>query len=237
MKILILGEGNVGTHLYTAFTAKHIDCTLHSSWTDLDQLPQADCIFYTVRDEALEQVIAKVHVDRRVLHLHTSGTMPMTVFGEDKPHAGVFYPLQSFSKSRPIEDYSSIPVFFEARGIDDVSAIYSLALTITSHVYEVSQQDREQLHLCGILVNNFPNLMFRIAEDIVRKTHVPFSALLPLIDETAAKVHQLSPREAQTGPAKRGDTTVMNHHIEIIQDPQIQQLYQLCSTLIQKLPS
>ena len=237
MKILILGEGNVGTHLYTAFTAKHIDCTLHSSWTDLDQLPQADCIFYTVRDEALEQVIAQVHVDRRVLHLHTSGTMPMTVFGEDKPHAGVFYPLQSFSKSRPIEDYSSIPVFFEARGIDDVSAIYSLALTITSHVYEVSQQDREQLHLCGVMVNNVPNLMFRIAEDIVRKTHVPFSALLPLIDETAAKVHQLTPREAQTGPAKRGDTMVMNHHMEIIQDPQIQQLYQLCSTLIQKLPS
>ncbi len=237
MKLLILGQGNVGTHLYTAFTAKHVDCTLHSSREGLDNLPAADCILYAVRDDALEQVAAQVHTDRRVLHLHTSGTMPLTVFGDDKPHAGVFYPLQSFSKSRPIEDYSSIPVFFEARSIDDVSAIYSLALMITSHVYEVSQQDREQLHLCGVLVNNFPNLMFRIAEDIARRIHVPFSTLLPLIDETAAKVHQLSPCEAQTGPAKRGDQNVMNRHLQLLQDPQIQELYRLCSTLIQKLPS
>jgi hypothetical protein len=66
----------------------------------------------------------------------------------------------------------------------------------------------------------------------LRGTHIPFSALLPLIDETAKKVHTLSPREAQTGPAIRGDKNVMQHHVEILQNEKLKELYQMVSELI-----
>ena len=167
------------------------------------------------------------------MHLHTSGTMPISVFGDDKPHAGIFYPFQTFSKARVIEEFSTVPVFFEARGIDDISAVYSLALTITSHVYETTQHDRERLHVAGVYACNFTNLMYTIASELLQNTHIPFSALLPLIDETASKIHSLSPGDAQTGPARRGDNNVMQHHLSLLNEEQ-KRVYALLSEEIGK---
>ena len=233
MNIVIIGKGNVATNLDYAFRKKGIACQMVSSRESLDQLPQANVYIYAVKDEALASVVAQVQGRERSLHLHTSGTMPITVFGEDKPHAGIFYPFQTFSKARLIEDFSTVPVFFEARGIDDISAVYSLALTITSRVYEASQHDRERLHVAGVFTNNFTNLMYTMAAELLQNTHIPFRALLPLIDETAAKVHTLSPRDAQTGPARRGDENVMNHHLSLLNEEQ-RQVYQLLSAAIRK---
>lgn len=233
MNIVIIGKGNVATNLDYAFRKKGIACQMVSSREGLDELPQANVYIYAVRDEALPSVVKQVVGVGKSLHLHTSGTMPITVFGDDKPHAGIFYPFQTFSKARLIEDFSTVPVFFEARGIDDISAVYSLALTITSHVYEATQHDRERLHVAGVFTNNFTNLMYTMAAELLQNTHIPFRALLPLIDETAAKVHTLSPRDAQTGPARRGDENVMDHHLELLNEEQ-RQVYQLLSAAIRK---
>ena len=204
-----------------------------SSREGLDSLPAANVYIYAVKDEALAAVVAQVKGKERAMHLHTSGSMPISVFGDDKPHAGIFYPFQTFSKARVIEDFSTVPVFFEARGIDDISAVYSLALTITSHVYEATQHDRERLHVAGVYACNFTNLMYNMAAELLQHTHIPFSALLPLIDETAAKMHSLSPRDAQTGPARRGDVNVMAHHLELLDDEK-RQLYSILSDAIRK---
>ena len=233
MNIVIIGQGNVATNLDYAFRKKGVACQMVSSREGLEQLPQANVYIYAVKDEALTSVIAQVQGKEKSLHLHTSGTMPISVFGDDKPHAGIFYPFQTFSKARIIEDFSTVPIFFEARGIDDISAVYSLALTITSHVYETTQHDRERLHVAGVYACNFTNLMYAIAAELLQHTHIPFKALLPLIDETAAKVHMLAPRDAQTGPARRGDENVMNHHMELLNDEQ-RNIYQLLSEAIKK---
>lgn len=233
MNIVIIGQGNVATNLDYAFRKKGVACQMVSSREGLDQLPPANVYIYSVKDEALVEVVARVKGKEKALHLHTSGTMPITVFGADKPHAGIFYPFQTFSKARVIEDFSTVPVFFEARGIDDISAVYSLALTITSHVYEASQQDRERLHVAGVFTNNFTNLMYTMAAELLKSTHIPFSALLPLIDETAAKIHSMAPRDAQTGPARRGDENVMNHHMQLLNEEQ-RTIYRLLSDAIKK---
>ena len=233
MNIVIIGQGNVATNLDYAFRKKGVACQMVSSREGLDRLPAANVYIYAVRDEALPSVVAQVVGVEKSLHLHTSGTMPITVFGEDKPHAGVFYPFQTFSKSRVIEDFSTVPIFFEARGIDDISAVYSLALAITSRVYETSQHDRERLHVAGVFANNFTNLMYTMAAELLQGTHIPFKALLPLIEETAAKIHTLSPRDAQTGPARRGDENVMEHHLSLLTEQQ-RQVYQLLSDEIRR---
>ena len=233
MNIVIIGQGNVATNLDYAFRKKGIACQMVSSREGLDQLPQANVYIYAVKDEALASVVAQVQGRERSLHLHTSGTMPITMFGEDKPHAGIFYPFQTFSRTRVIEDFSTVPVFFEARGIDDISAVYSLALTITSRVYETTQHDRERLHVAGVYACNFTNLMYTMAAELLKETHIPFKALLPLIDETAAKIHTLAPRDAQTGPARRGDENVMAHHLSLLTEEQCA-VYQLLSDEISR---
>ena len=227
MKIVLIGQGNVATSLSAAFAKKGIDAPMLNSRELVTgsrepnadcMLPEADVYIYAVTDEALPEVVDAVHVSPRALHLHTSGTMPITVFGNDKPHAGILYPFQTFSKAQPIDDFSDIPLFIEGRDIDDVAAIYTLALTLSPRVIEASQADRERLHVAGVFANNFTNCMYRMAADILRDTHIPFSALLPLIDQTAAKVHTLAPKDAQTGPAVRGDESVINHHLELLKN-------------------
>ena len=232
MKIAILGQGNVGTNLHHAFALKHIQTELINSW-DLSNLPLADVYIYAVADKALAEVASKVSAPK-ALHLHTSGTMPIDVFGADKPHAGVLYFFQSFSKESLVDDWSSIPVFIEGRNIDDVAAIYTLAQTLSDRIYECNQRDRERLHIAGVFANNYSNLMYRIAAEVLKGTQIPFEALLPLIDRTAEKVHGMSPRDAQTGPAQRGDEAVIQHHVEILKATPYAELYQALAALIEK---
>ncbi len=235
MKIVIIGAGNVGTNLEAAFRRAKIDVTLVSSRGDLTDLPTtADAYFYTIADNAVQDIINKVHTHARALHLITSGTLPLTVFGADKPHCGIFYPFMTFSKARILEDFSHVPIFIEAKNIDDTAALFSLSLALSSHVYEASQADREKLHVAGVFVNNFANGLYKCAEDILRGTSIPFKSLLPLIDETAAKVHEMSPKEAQTGPARRGDEAVMQHHLSLLKDEEDKQIYKLLSKKIEK---
>ena len=240
MKIVILGAGSVGTNLHHAFELKGVKTELvHARPLTADPstvrfLPQADVYIYAIADNALAEVVSLVHAPQ-ALHLHTSGSIPMTVFGEDKPHAGVMYFLQSFSREVMIDDWSGIPCFIEGRNIDDIAAIYSLALTLTSRIYECTQHDRERLHVAAVFANNYTNLMYRIAEEVLRDTQIPFEALLPLIDFTAAKVHTLRPVDAQTGPAQRGDEAVMAHHLEILNDSPYREVYQALAALIEKV--
>ena len=225
MKIAIIGAGSVGTNLHHAFALKDVRTELiHARPLTAEQPddPQNhqtvegfDVYIYAVADQALREVIAKIDAPK-ALHLHTSGSMPIEVFGEDKPHSGIMYFFQSFSRDVMIDDWSGIPCFISGHNIDDIAAIYSLAQTLTSRIYEVNQHDRERLHVAGVFANNFSNLMYRIAAEILRDTQIPFEALLPLIDRTAEKVHTLPPKEAQTGPAQRMDREVIMKHLAVL---------------------
>ena len=241
MNIVLIGQGNVATNLHHAFSLKGLRTRMVSSREGLDSLPAADVYIYAVRDEALPQVVQRVAEEsqkptkpylRTALHLHTSGTMPISVFGDALPHAGIMYFFQTFSKAKLIDDFSQIPVFVEGKQIDDLSAIITLAQTLTPRVYEASQHDRERLHVAGVFANNFTNHMYAIAADILKDTHIPFQVLLPLIDQTAEKIRHLSPHDAQTGPAKRHDEQVMKHHLSLLTTPEQKQLYTLVSKMI-----
>ena len=235
MKIAIIGAGSVGTNLHHAFELKGIKTELVHARPLTEKgvtgyglpvtgyglpvtgVPVADVYIYTVADHVLAEVVSLVHAPK-ALHLHTSGSMPIEVFGTDKPHAGVLYFLQSFNRVELIDDWSGIPCFIEGHNIDDIAAIYSLAQSLTSRIYEANQHDRERLHIAAVFANNYSNLMYRIAADVLRNTQIPFEALLPLIDRTAAKVHTIRPADAQTGPAQRGDKAVIAHHMEVLSD-------------------
>ena len=239
MKIAIIGAGSVGTNLHHAFELKGIRAELvHARPLTADplaveSLPSADVYIYTVADHVLAEVVSKVNAPR-ALHLHTSGSMPIEVFGADKPHSGILYFFQSFSREVLIDDWSGIPCFIEGHNIDDIAAIYSLAQCLTSRIYEANQHDRERLHIAGVFANNYTNLMYRIAADVLKGTSIPFEALLPLIDNTAAKVHAIAPKDAQTGPAQRGDEAVIRHHLEILATSPYAEVYQALAALIEK---
>ena len=138
--------------------------------------------------------------------------------------------MQSFSKERRV-DYAEIPVFIEAGDADSLAVIHNLAASVSSHVRELSTEDRKYLHLAAVFACNFTNHCYAMSAEILEQHGVPFDVMLPLIDETASKVHELHPKEAQTGPAVRYDENVINMQSALL-DGTMKSVYDLLSKSI-----
>jgi hypothetical protein len=90
--------------------------------------------------------------------------------------------------------------------------------------------------MAAVFACNFTNHMYALSARLLEKNGLPFDAMLPLIDETARKVHELHPLDAQTGPAVRRDENVMGKHLTMLTDePEIKEIYKMISDSIQKI--
>ena len=148
---------------------------------------------------------------------------------------GVFYPLQTFSKERTMR-YDNIPFFIEAENPEDLKKLNELGNRISNEVHKLNFASRMQVHMTGVWANNFVNHLYYIAGNICEQNNVPFDVLLPLIQETANKVIEMSPKDAQTGPAKRGDQVIIDRHLEALQDDsRLLQIYQILTDSIKRV--
>ena len=230
MRIVLIGKGRLATNLEPALAAAGHEVVMVNSRT-LEGLPmEADAFIIAVKDSVLTEVIAAVTKGRESqVFMHTAGSMPMELFQGKAAHYGVFYPMQSFSKERQV-DFSEIPTFIEASDEKAMTAIRRLAESVTSRVYELSSADRQYLHLAAVFACNFANHCYAMAADVLEQHGMNFDVMLPLIDETARKVHQLHPLEAQTGPAVRYDENVIRHQMQLLEDsPVVKDLYERMS--------
>ena len=111
-----------------------------------------------------------------------------------------------------------------------------VAAALSGKVYEADSAQRERLHLAAVFACNFANHMYDLAARLLEDNRLPFEVLLPLIDDTARKVHELSPHSAQTGPAVRYDENVISHHLQMLAgEPPLQEVYRLLSRNIHEL--
>lgn len=250
MKIVLLGSGNVATHLGRALlladhkvvqvysrtkaNAKALAFVLNCDATDdIDGVrDDADVYIFSVKDDALPTLVRKVaQRNKAAVYLHTAGSVNIDVFKGHAERYGVLYPMQTFSKSREFS-FRQIPCFIEASDDNTLADIETLARSVTDNVTRMSSDKRKSLHLAAVYACNFVNHCYRMAERVLEKEGLEFSAMLPLIDMTAQKVHEMSPQDAQTGPATRNDESVMNYHLAMIDDPVMKDVYALMSKSI-----
>ena len=253
MKIVLIGAGNLATHLGKALHAAGHDMvqvfsrTMQSAetlaslldaepLTDIAQVrDDADVYIFSVKDSALEQLISQLCGGEKKVFLHTAGSMPMSVFRGKALHYGVLYPMQTFSKQREV-DFSIIPCFIEANDEFALKQIEGLAGQISHRVYQLSSEDRKYLHLSAVFACNFANHCYAASQELLQQHGIPFDVMLPLIDETAAKVHGMTPKEAQTGPAVRYDENVIGKQIQLLENqPYFQKIYDCMSKSIHEL--
>ena len=100
-----------------------------------------------------------------------------------------------------------------------------------SKAQQMDSERRKYLHLAAVFCCNFVNRLYGITAELLAEHDIPFTAMLPLIHETADKMDELTPSEAQTGPAVRWDEAVMAQQMTLLDDEQ-KQLYQLLSKSI-----
>lgn len=159
----------------------------------------------------------------------------MDVFRGHAHRYGVLYPMQTFSKDCPV-DFKEIPVFVEASAPDVLAQTEQLARSVSDRVEEMSTERRRRLHLAAVFACNFVNHCYALAADVLGRDGIPFDVMWPLIDETARKVHRLSPVEAQTGPAVRYDRNVMDRQCAMLDgEPERKALYEMMSRSIHAL--
>jgi predicted short-subunit dehydrogenase-like oxidoreductase (DUF2520 family) len=253
-RIALIGAGNVATHLGKAW--QQAGCTVVQVYsrteqsaselatclcvpfvTSLDEVcTDADIYVVAVKDAVLQELIPVLVKGREAaLFVHTAGSMPMAVWQGVAPRHGVLYPMQTFSKARKV-DFASVSFFVEANHQADKEALKELAGALSPKVYEATSAQRTYLHMAAVFACNFANHMYTLSARLLEKNGLPFDAMLPLIDETARKVHGLHPHDAQTGPAIRGDENVMGKHLAMLSDePEVKEIYRIISNSIQEL--
>lgn len=251
MKAALIGAGNLATNLALALLeAGHDIVQVYSRTeksavelatiaggapvTDLSAITtDADIYIIALKDSVIADVIPTLCKGRgSKVFIHTAGSVPMNVFEGMASHYGVLYPMQTFSKNVRV-NFKDIPCFVEA--VDDYSftVVNDLAGSISDKVMLLSSDQRRFLHLAAVFACNFVNHCYEAAAEILEKNNIPFDVMLPLIDETARKVHSLNPAAAQTGPAVRYDQNVIREQAELLKDnPLFRQIYECMSISI-----
>ena len=250
MKIVFIGAGNLATRLslamqrvgmqigqvysHTEASARQLATRLGCPWTnDLSALQEdGDLYVFSLKDTVLSDVISKVKPNNG-MWVHTAGSMPMSVFEGYAQRFGVLYPLQTFSKGRNV-NFDVIPIFLEANTDKNADYLKNIASALSENVRFMSSEKRRSLHLAAVFACNFTNHIYTLSYKLLENESIPADVLLPLIDETVSKIHSMPPAAAQTGPAIWYDENVINKHLAMLDDPDMQAIYRLLSQSIHK---
>lgn len=235
-KIVLIGSGNVATHLgkmlsntrefaviqiysKTMSHARSLGNKLNIPWAcQLQDINiNADIYILAVKDDMISAIGSQLadKINSKAVVIHTSGSTSAVVLKPYFKYIGVLYPLMTFSKKKKNISLT-IPCFVTGAGKYARSIIIHLAESISNQVKEVSDETRSFIHLSAVLVNNFPNYLYIMADRILKSKKIEFEVLLPLIEETTAKLKTLSPIDAQTGPARRHDLKTINMHNSLL---------------------
>lgn len=253
-KISFIGSGNVATHLAKAFSKNGIivhqiysqtcDNSEVLAWQsnsvytcNLDELDMnVDLFIFAVKDDVIKELskfILQKNPQAKVVH--TSGSVGIDVF-DNAENAGIFYPLQSFSKTKKI-DISAVPFLITSENISFKNELIALAKLLSEKVYEYTDEQRKHLHIAAVFVNNFSNHLFALAQDYCEKHQIDYQLLMPLIHETISKIDTILPKQAQTGPARRNDHEIIEKHSSILknEDEKLFSIYKILTDSILKM--
>lgn len=243
----IIGTGNVGTQLAIALheagynisylynrtpttaveLAKIIGAQVANS---LDEMHTCNLIILAVNDNSIQELVSKL--TESVPVVTTSGAfniLPLV----GKHAVGVLYPLQSFTKGIPV-DLKKTPFFIETSDDQLRDSLESLARSLSDTVVYLTAQQRLQLHIAAVFINNFTNHMIALGQAHLERYDLSYEWLKPLLEQTIAKLNVQDAYTAQTGPARRHDTETLTRHIEQLPNTE-QIIYQLISEHIRSM--
>ena len=244
MDVTIIGAGNIAWHLAPALdncgyavrnvynrsqsSGKQLVSRLYDanllSTLDFSDL-HSSIFILCIADDAISEVVSEVVLPEDALLIHTSGSKPLEILENAAAYqTGVFYPLQSFSKTRKV-DFQQIPILVEGSDSESASLLKKMASSLTQTVKIASSEKRKAIHLAAVFASNFANHMLTASNLVLEKNDLDFNLLKPLIIETINKALELGPEKALTGPARREDFQTLDAHIDMLDD-ELKTLYQ-----------
>jgi predicted short-subunit dehydrogenase-like oxidoreductase (DUF2520 family) len=250
LKVFIIGSGNVAYHMVRAIWKTDSEIVgLYSRndrdaracvrgekvdlFDDLSAIPtSADLYLICVNDDSISEIVSSLSSDIKESKIvaHTSGSQSIDVL-ENVESAGVFYPVQTFTKGRKMT-YEDIPFCISSNNDNVETQLSALADKISGNVNIISDDQRKKIHLSAVMMNNFVNHLIYKSEEFLEKNELPIELIQPLLKQTIAKHAKLGSLEAQTGPAVRNDESTINAHIDMLTSDLDKELYKAISSSI-----
>ena len=231
MKVVIIGSGNVATvlsrllikkgHSILQVMSRNIDNAriladeLNVNYSDLHGQPDegADIVILAVSDFVVMEGLPQLNFHNKLV-VHTAGSVSKEVLSSLSTNYGVLYPLQSLVKDKEVP--ADIPFLIDGNNEGVIKYLDDFAKSLSTIVQQVNDEDRLKLHAAAVIVSNFTNHLYSIAEEFCQKEQVDFDMLKPLILETAQRIQHTSPSLVQTGPAVRKDIQTLDKHLRIL---------------------
>jgi len=213
---------------HAASLAQRVGAEFSNRLEDLS--PETDLVIIAVKDSEIEAVSHQLPF-RHIPIIHTAGSVASECLNQHASY-GVAYAPQSFSHNR-LPALANTPFFIEASTQTLRMELKALFANISVRILEADSNRRAGIHLAAVFANNFTNHLYAIANELLKSENLPLDVLFPIMQETLNKLENLSPQEAQTGPAIRGDQEVIKKHLEMLRlHPEYQKIYSFVSESI-----
>jgi predicted short-subunit dehydrogenase-like oxidoreductase (DUF2520 family) len=252
MRIVFIGSGNIAHFFIPRLQRKgHEIVQIYSPTTEhgralaslcgitnvTDHLEEivddADVYILAIKDDALAEVAQHLQFEGKAV-IHCAGAVSLDVIANISKQRAVIWTLYSIKKNN-LPKENNIPLIVEASTQQALNIAMTLAQDISERVLETDFLQRQMLHLNAVLVNNFTNHLFTIAQKIGEEHALPFDVLQPIMNQTLQQTRTVMPAESQTGPAIRNDQDTIAKHLSLLEaHPYWQKIYADISNSIQQ---
>lgn len=251
-KVVIIGSGNLANHIGKYLLKKNVSISQVVSRNKLssvslakklnsiadqsiDQIvKKADAYFLCVNDDSIKIIstqLTRLLSNDKVI-IHCSGSKTLDELDQYFLHRAVIWPLQSFANKSKIE-WSQIPFFTEStHSIHDT--IQEFCKEMNWNSIPVNSEKKRLIHIAAVFANNFSNFNLIVAQEILAKCNLPLEVLKPIVESGLDNVFVNGPVKGQTGPARRGDSKVIQSQIKELSNhfPHLKEVYKEYSQLI-----
>ncbi len=170
--------------------------------------------------------------DAVFLGVGLGGVNALNIKGSDK--SGVSDAVTFIEILRQTSDFSTIPIIVESENTETIEALLTVAKRLTNNTHVLTAAQKKALHISAIGINNFTYFILSKSKEYCNINNLNFSILKPLLKQTIESFsNEEKPLQKQTGPARRGDLTIIENHIEALSgDKEFQALYKDLSQYI-----
>ena len=187
--------------------------------------PDLDILICAVTDSSMSEVLS--FYSKHYFCVSTSGTFDIADINSE--NTSTLYPLQTFNKLSSV-DFESVPLFLEVKDENKEKLIY-LAELLSANIHFLNAKQRQKLHVSAVFANNFSNHFFDISEQYCKDNELDFNWLIPLIKQSVNQLGAKSPKDLQTGPARRNDNQTIDKHLELLPE-NLKEIYQVVTESI-----
>lgn len=214
--------------------AEYTNSVAYNSMANL--LNDSDIVWITTPDGQIEDVaneIAKHPVadDNPKLILHASGALSAQVLAVAKQagyRTAVAHPLMAFGNPM-VASKELHRVWFAVE--EEEEGISKLLRDCGNNTFEVATELKPLYHAAACVLSNYMVTLVNAAQQIFEKSGLPkqhlANATRPLIDSVIENLAMQAPKDALTGPIKRGDKETVQLHLDVMgrETPEMLNLY------------